>query len=181
MPATVVILARLQANDGGQADPARVREAVVVARGFHPRPILAYCPSQADPHVLLGGVEGLRLRPVDGEDEASCAERALQAAYEGYPLLLIGASAGAVPARLVSEALDLLAYADATFVPTGDGRFSCMALRRPVSGFAGALTRGEGPPLDRLTAYLEGRGMRVAHTASWQDEDEEEEEAPPPA
>ena len=125
-----------------------LRETVALAKCLTPRPILAYSPPDATPD--LPGVAGCELRPVIGDDGATCLENALADAYEaGTPLLALGGDAPDLPlARLeqVTAALDD-DEADAVLVPTHDGGFSCLGLRRPVPGLAHGFRYGSADSL----------------------------------
>jgi len=147
-----------------------LRATVALARAFDPEPGLFYSPADAsDPQAALPGFANLR--PVPGEDGAACLENALAAAFQGRPLVALGGDAPDLPAALVEAALRALADHDAAFVPTGDGGFSCLALRRPVSGLAGGFRFGGADALGSLAAFLAARGLSVAGTEPWPDVD----------
>ena len=146
-----------------------LRRAVELARGFDPAPRLAYSPADADAIAALPGFCGLV--PVHGGDGAACLEQALLDAYGGVPLLALGGDAPDLPPARVEAALAALAQHDAAFVPTGDGGFSCLALREPAPGLAAGFTFGGDNALGALTAWLRSRGRSVAHVAPWPDVD----------
>ena len=145
MRATVVILTKLPGHlpvktrlvpllgEDGARDLylEMLRQTVALARHVAPRPVLAYSPPDATPD--LPGVDGCELRPVEGDDGAVCLENALRNAYEGAPLVALGGDAPDLPPDRLDEVVAALEEHDAVFVPTGEGGFSCLGLRRPVA------------------------------------------------
>jgi len=148
-----------------------LRRTVALASTVVDRPLLAYSPPDADPVAALPGVEGCRLRPVQGSDGATCLENALLDAYEGMPLLALGGDAPDLPVGRLEQAIAALQRCDAVFVPSGDGGFSLLGLRSPVPGLAGGLRYGSRDALDGLRAFLEASGKRVELLEPWPDVD----------
>ena len=146
-----------------------LRRAVALALVFDISPRLAYSPPDADAEKALPGFWGLV--PVEGDDGATCLEQALADAYRGMRLVALGGDAPDLPAGRVAEALTALEQHDAAFVPTGDGGFSCLALRKPVPGLSAGFTYGGDDALASLTAWLESEGRSVAHVEPWPDVD----------
>ncbi len=147
-----------------------LRRAVELACAFDPAPGLWYSPEDAaDPEASLPGFANLR--PVAGMDGATCLENALTAAFDGQPLLALGGDAPDLPVARVREVLAALADHDAVFVPTGDGGFSCLGLRKPVNGLAGGFTYGDADALANLMEFLGARGLSVVQTEPWPDVD----------
>lgn len=186
MSATVVILTKLPGHLPvktrlvpvlGEAGARAVylemlRETVALARRLTPRPIIAYSPPDATPS--LPGVEGCDLRPVAGDDGATCLENALADAHvEGAPLIALGGDAPDLPlARLAQVVAALRAgEADAVLVPTHDGGFSCLGLRRPVPGLARGFRYGGADSLASLRTFLGEQGLVTAVLEPWPDID----------
>lgn len=185
MPATVVILTKLPGHLPvktrlvpalGEAGARAIylemlRETVALARCVTPSPILAYSPPDATPD--LPGVEGCELRPVVGDDGATCLENALADAYGGDPLLALGGDAPDLPLERLEQVIDALGDdgADAVLVPTGDGGFSCLGLRRPVPGLARGFRYGSADALAGLRTFLREQGLVTAVLAPWPDID----------
>lgn len=145
--------------------------SVALARCLTPRPIVAYSPPEAVPD--LPGVDGCELRPVSGEDGATCLENALADSYAGVPLLALGGDAPDLPLERLEQVVAALADdgADAVLVPTHDGGFSCLGLRRPVPGLARGFRYGSADALAGLRAFLDGQGLVTAVLEPWPDID----------
>jgi glycosyltransferase A (GT-A) superfamily protein (DUF2064 family) len=183
--ATVVILTKLPGllpvktrlwpvlGEAGARDlyAAMVRDTVALARTLAPRPVLAYSPPEGDPRAALPGVADCAFLPVGADGGGACLEEALFAAYEGEPLVALGGDAPDLPPERLHEVAAALAIHDAAFVPTGDGGFSCLGLRRPVLGLARAFRYGGDDALAALEAFLAARGHSSTRLASWPDID----------
>lgn len=149
-----------------------LRETVALARCLTPRPIVAYSPPDAAPE--LPGVDGCDLRPVFGEDGAACLENALADAYEeGSPLLALGGDAPDLPLERLEQVATAIAEdeADAVLVPTHDGGFSCLGLRRPVPGLARGFRYGSSDALAGLRTFLDEQGLVTQVLEPWPDID----------
>jgi glycosyltransferase A (GT-A) superfamily protein (DUF2064 family) len=185
VPATVVVLTKLpgclpvktrlagRLGVGGARDAYErmLADTLDLARRFDPEPVVAYSPPHADPRAALPWVRGVRFAPVEGDDGATCLENALRDAYRRRPLVALGGDAPDLPASHVADALRRLDEADVVVVPTGDGGFSCLVLRRPVEGLAVGLAYGAPDALEGLAGFLEARGLGVARTEPWPDID----------
>jgi glycosyltransferase A (GT-A) superfamily protein (DUF2064 family) len=186
VPVTVVILTKLPGHLPvktrlvpalGEAGARAVylemlRETLALARCVTPRPIVAYSPPDATPD--LPGVDGCELRPVLGDDGATCLENALADAYEAdTPLLALGGDAPDLPLARLEQVTTALTddEADAVFVPTHDGGFSCLGLRRPVPGLARGFRYGSADSLASLRTFLEEQGLATAVLEPWPDID----------
>lgn len=148
-----------------------LRETVALARCLTPRPIVAYSPPDAVPD--LPGVDGCELRPVSGEDGATCLENALSDAYAGAPLLALGGDAPDLPLERLEQAVTALGdgEADAVLVPTHDGGFSCLGLRRPLPGLARGFCYGSTDALAGVRTFLKERGLVTRVLEPWPDID----------
>jgi len=145
---------------------------VGLARTFDPEPVIAYSPPDADPRAALPGIAGCRFVPVEGSDGATCLEHAVAAAAAGLPLVALGGDAPDLPRARIGEALAALAAGrDAVVVPTPDGGFSCLALRRPVPGLARAFRYGAGDARSSLLAFFAAQGLATACLEPWPDVD----------
>ena len=185
MSATVVILTKLPGHLPiktrlvpllGEATATRfyvemLEATVELARRIDPDPVLAFSPPDADPHAALPSLSNCSFRPVEGADGATCLENALDEAFAGRPLLALGGDAPDLPYDLLVEVVRGCGIHDAVFVPTDDGGFSCLGLRRPVPGLAGGFRYGSGDSLDALERFFEGRGLSVHRTDPWPDID----------
>ncbi|MHC4137203.1 MAG: TIGR04282 family arsenosugar biosynthesis glycosyltransferase [Planctomycetota bacterium] len=186
MPATVVILTKLPGHLPvktrlvpalGEAGARAVylemlHDTVALARRLTSRPILAYSPPDATPD--LPGIDGCELRPVAGDDGATCLENALADAYVvGNPLLALGGDAPDLPLARLAQVVATLRddRADAVLVPTDDGGFSCLGLRRPVPGLARGFRYGSADSLASLRAFLAAQGLVTAVLEPWPDID----------
>jgi len=186
MPATVVILTKLPGHlpvktrlvpalgeAGARAAYLEMlRDTVALARRLTPRPILAYSPPDATPDVA--GIDGCELRPVAGDDGATCLENALADAYvAGHPLLALGGDAPDLPLARLEQVVATLRddQADAVLVPTDDGGFSCLGLRRPVPGLAHGFRYGSADSLAGVRAFFEAQGLVTAVLEPWPDID----------
>jgi len=146
-----------------------LRETLVRARRVDPVPTVAYSPPDVDPGLDLGEC---RFLPVAGEDGAQCLENALAASFCGRPLVVLGGDAPDLPDdRIDGVVAGLSGGRDAVFVPTGDGGFSCLGLRRPVAGLASGFRYGGDDALASLEAFLTDRGLSVARLEGWPDVD----------
>lgn len=148
-----------------------LRRTVRVARTVVDRPLLAYSPPDADPWGALPGFADCRMQSVHGDDGATCLESALVEAYEDLPLLALGGDAPDLPPERLEQALTTLRRCDAVFVPTGDGGFSLLGLREPVPGLARSFRYGGEDSLEKVRAFLEAAGKRVALLEPWPDVD----------
>lgn len=148
-----------------------VRDTVDLVRTLGPRPVLAYSPPDGDPRAAFPGIGECAFLPVHGANGAACLEEALAAADEGVPLVALGGDAPDLPAARLLEVAAALDRHDAAFVPTGDGGFSCLGLRRPVAGLAGAFRYGGDDALAALEAFLATRGLTSVRLAPWPDVD----------
>jgi len=170
LPVKTRLRPRLGAEGARRFYVEALRATVALARAFDPEPGLWYSPADAaEPEAALPGFSPLH--PVPGEDGATCLENALAAAFRGRPLLALGGDAPDLPAARVEAALCALDDHDAAFVPTGDGGFSCLALRRPVPGLAAGFRFGGADALTSLAAFLEARGLSAVETEPWPDVD----------
>lgn len=149
-----------------------LRETVALARCLTPRPIIAYSPPEATP--VLPGIEGCELRPVAGDDGATCLENAIADAYEsGTPLLALGGDAPDLPLERLEQVTALLCddEVDAVLVPAHDGGFSCLGVRRPAPGLARGFRYGCADTLASLRAFFATRGLVTAVLEPWPDID----------
>jgi len=147
-------------------------ETAALARRFDPEPTVAYSPPGARPDLPEMG--RCRFLPAEGEGGAACLESALRRAYRGEPLLALGGDAPDLPPDRIEAALSALEAFDAALVPTPDGGFSLLALRRPVEGLKEAFRYGGPDALSSLVRWLLGRGLSVAQLEPWRDIDEPE-------
>ncbi|MHC4222997.1 MAG: TIGR04282 family arsenosugar biosynthesis glycosyltransferase [Planctomycetota bacterium] len=180
-PATVVILTKLAGHlpVKTRLHPVLGKEAaerlyekmlaqtIALARRIDPRPTIAYSPPDADP----GDFPGCSLLPVAGDDGAICLENALREAFTGTPLVALGGDAPDLPPERLEEVVRKLEDYDAVFVPTFDGGFSCLGLRKPVPGLARGFAYGSDRSLDSLDAFLGERGLRTTRLEGWPDVD----------
>ncbi len=148
-----------------------LRETVETAEQFCWQPILATSPYDVDPAAVLPEFTGCRMEPVEGDNGAVCLENAMRFADVDKPIVALGGDAPDLPPSRIEAALDALADHDAAFVPTPDGGFSCMALRKSLPGLARGFSYGGGDALDALQGWMEARGMRVARVQPWPDID----------
>jgi len=148
-----------------------LRETVENAEQFCWQPILATSPHDVDPAAVLPEFTGCRLEPVEGDNGAVCLENALRFADVDKPIVALGGDAPDLPPSRIEAVLDALADHDAAFVPTPDGGFSCMALRKALPGLARGFSYGGGDALDALQDWMEARGLRVARVEPWPDID----------
>ncbi|MHC4548500.1 MAG: TIGR04282 family arsenosugar biosynthesis glycosyltransferase [Planctomycetota bacterium] len=183
MPATVVILTKLPGHlpiktrlvpvlgevGARELYLEMLYDTIAFAKRITPRPVVAYSPPDVEPE--LTGLEGCELMPVEGDDGATCLENALAVAYAGDPLLALGGDAPDLPVARLEQAAAALEGHDAVFVPTGDGGFSCLGLRRPVPGLAAAFDFGSDRSLASLRTFLERSGLAVIELAPWPDVD----------
>jgi glycosyltransferase A (GT-A) superfamily protein (DUF2064 family) len=143
-------------------------QTIALARRIDPRPTIAYSPPDADP----GGFADCALLPVAGDDGAICLENALGEAFTGAPLVALGGDAPDLPPGLLREVVRKLDEFDAVFIPTFDGGFSCLGLRKPVPGLALGFAYGSDRSLESLDAFLrEHRGLRTTCLEAWPDVD----------
>ncbi|MCG8591914.1 MAG: DUF2064 domain-containing protein [Proteobacteria bacterium] len=147
-------------------------ETLATARRLSARePVLAHSPADADPEPSLPGLAGYRALGVDGRDGADCLERAIAAADEGLPLLVLGGDAPDLPEGRLRRALAALERHHAAVVPSLDGGFAALALRAPVPGLAGAFRFGSEDAASQLEAFLSSGCRTVARLGPWPDVD----------
>ena len=185
MQATVVILTKLPGHlpvktrlwpvlgEAGAREfyVEMLHASVALARAFDTEPTLAFSPAGADARAALPGLDRCRFLPVEGNDGAMCLEHALFAAYRGRPLVALGGDAPDLPQARVEEALRALERVDAAFVPTFDGGFSCLALRRPHAGLARGFRYGSGDSLSSLETWFLSQELSSERLDPWPDVD----------
>lgn len=137
---------------------------IELARQLTDRVRIAYSPANAEP-------PGPGYVPVEGEDGATCLENAVAAAFDGSPLIVLGGDAPDLPRSRLEDVLAALSTHDAAFVPTGDGGFSCLGLKRPVPDLAGAFEFGGRDTLASLVGFFESCGLSIFHAEPWPDID----------
>lgn len=142
-----------------------------IARCFDPVPTIAFSPPDARPQEALALAPPVRWLPVEGEEGGICLERAIAAVYRGSSILALGGDVPDLPIALVEQTLLGLEEHDAMFIPTDDGGFSALALRRPVKALASGFRFGGDNSLDSLRGYLRSRRLRVGTSAPWPDVD----------
>jgi glycosyltransferase A (GT-A) superfamily protein (DUF2064 family) len=183
--ATVVILTKLPGHlpvktrlwpvlgEAGARDlyVEMVRDTVDLARQLVPRPVVAYSPPHGDPREALPGLGECAYLPVHAAGGAACLEEALAATYEGRPLVALGGDAPDLPLDGLRGVVTALERVDTVFVPTGDGGFSCLGVRRPIDGLGQAFGYGGDDALARIEAFLRGRGLSAARLPPWPDVD----------
>jgi glycosyltransferase A (GT-A) superfamily protein (DUF2064 family) len=172
LPGHLPVKTRLHGELGREGAEALYREmlaqTIEQARRIDPSPIVAYSPPDADPGDSF---PGCRLMPVEGSDGATCLENALEEAFEGGPLVALGGDAPDLPLESLEEVVERLEEFDAVFVPTPDGGFSCLGLRRPVAGLSGGFRYGSERSLHSLRAFLGNKGLKTACLDAWPDVD----------
>ncbi len=100
-------------------------------------------------------------------------ERAILRALGLAPrVLVVGTDSPGLPARLLAEAREALAGADAVLGPAEDGGFFLLGMRRCEPGLLGGLPWSRPDTLARTEGRLRERGWVVARTAAWFDVDE---------
>jgi len=173
LPVKTRLVGLLGEQGARQAYVAMLEETVSLARRIDPDPGLAYSPPDADPEGALPSLSGCRFCPVQGDDGAACLENALADAYVGYPLIALGGDAPDLPVERLRAGVEACSggTADAVLVPTPDGGFSSLALRRPVEGLARGFRYGGDDSLTSLCTFFEQRGLRVELTEPWPDVD----------
>ena len=148
-----------------------LRRTLATARCFEAAPTLAYSPPDADPRRALPGIGTCRFLPTLGTNGSSCLEYALCAGYRGEPMIALGGDAPDLPVRWLRALREALGPCDAALVPSGDGGFSALALRRPLAGLAEAFGFGSDDACAALERWLRSRGQRVAVLPAWPDVD----------
>ena len=99
-------------------------------------------------------------------------ERILRRGLAEQPIALaIGADSPGLPPRLLDEARDALATADAAIGPTADGGFYVLALRRCPEGLLADLPWSRSDTFARTLERLRDRGLTVRVLAPWFDVD----------
>jgi len=141
------------------------------AHAFCERPLLATSPEDVDPSTVLLDLPACRMTAVPGDNGAVCLENALALADEGRPLVALGGDAPDIPGERIEEALAALQDHDVVFVPTPDGGFSCMVLRKHVQGLSQGLRYGGDDALVGLERWLADRGLLVTRVEPWPDVD----------
>ena len=142
-----------------------------IAHAVCPEPILATSPVDIEPSKVLVGLPRCRMTPVVGDNGAVCLENALALAPAGTPIVALGGDAPDLPAERLQQAVRLLDEHEVVFVPTPDGGFSCMALRRAVPGLADGFAYGGSDALVSLEGWLGERGLSTARLEPWPDVD----------
>ena len=134
-------------------------------------PTLAYSPPDCAPHDAFPEHLDCRFLPVGGDDAPACLDDALVRVPDA-PLLLLGGDAPDLPRARIVAALDAVDdRADAAIVPSLDGGFVALAMRRPEPGLGAAFRFGGRRAAAEVVAALERRGRRVAVLAAWSDVD----------
>ncbi len=135
------------------------------------RPVVAFSPPDAKPAEALPWLAACELLATPGRNGAECLEYAIGAAHRGDPIVVVGGDSPDLPLSRVVAAARALAVADVALVPSLDGGFSCIALREPVAGLAGAFGFGEGNALDGVRRFVHARGRASMLLEAWPDVD----------
>ena len=141
-----------------------LKKTIALAHRLTPRVRVAYSPADVAPPAP-GYV------PVRGDDGGTCLENALRDAFDGGPLVALGGDAPDLPLARLQETVARLDTYDAVFVPTGDGGFSALGLRRPVDGLAAGFPYGGDDALAALEGFFASRGLESARLEPWPDID----------
>lgn len=171
LPVKTRLLAQLGERGARELFLAMLRETLGRARVLDPEPTIAFSPPWADARAAFGGLGPVRYLPLAARGGAACLEEALARAFEGEPLLALGADAPDLPLELLRAAERAARAGRAALVPTPDGGFACLALPAPVRGLARAFEFGSGDAAEALEAYLARRGLELEELPPWRDVD----------
>ncbi len=171
LPVKTRLWPRLGRRGAERVYRAMLRASLDLARTLSPEPIVAFSPPDADAGSILGDVGRARYMGVAGASGSQCLERAIEGAWSGGPLVVLGGDAPDLPVERLEQGLAALATSHAAIVPSGDGGFSALVLREPVPGLASGFVFGEGDACASLRAWLAVSGRRIAMLAPWPDVD----------
>ena len=104
-------------------------------------------------------------------DRMLAASRSLFDASPG-PVLLLGTDAPTLPATTIQEAADALGTHDISIIPSTDGGYVLLGLRRPVGAVFGGVDWSTEAVRRQTLARAEGEGLSVYEGESWYDVDE---------
>ena len=134
-------------------------------------PTLAYSPPDCAPLEVFPEHDDCAFLPVHGDDAASCLDDAISKVPDA-PLLLVGGDAPDLPrARLVAALDAAVGGADAAIVPSPDGGFVALAMRRPELRLGAAFRFGGRHAAAEVAAELLQRGRRLVELDPWSDVD----------
>jgi len=110
-----------------------------------------------------------------GGDLGERIERMLRRALASAPAAFaVGTDTPGLPRRLLDEAREALASADAVLGPCDDGGFYLLGLKRCPAGILAELPWSQADTLARVKQRLEERGLSVALLPAWFDVDRPE-------
>jgi glycosyltransferase A (GT-A) superfamily protein (DUF2064 family) len=144
---------------------------ITLAGDYCDLPLVATSPRDVDPATVLRDLPPCRTVAIEGDDGAVCLENALACCEPGEPIVALGADAPDLPFELVDAALRALEDHDAAFVPTPDGGFSCLALKKAVPGIADGFSYGGDDALVSLEGWMQERGLFSTRVEPWPDVD----------
>lgn len=175
IPGTVKTRLMLPPEDAAGLQRAFISDTVERARTLAPTTVAGAPPDRRDliRPLLPDDVPLIAQEPGDLGDRMLCATRTLFAASP-VPVLLLGTDAPTLPPEAIEEAASALAFHDISIIPSFDGGYVLLGLRRPV----GAVFRGVDWSTDvvfrQTLRRADEAGLGVYEGDPWYDVDEPE-------
>jgi rSAM/selenodomain-associated transferase 1 len=160
-----------QAAAGLQA--ALIRDTTEKARSLAPTTVAGAPADRLDliRPILSDEVDLFPQPPGDLGDRMLAASRTLFDASPG-PILLLGTDAPTLPASTIQEATDALNTHDILIIPSTDGGYVLLGLRRPVEAVFRGVDWSTGAVHRQTLARAKEGGLSVYEGAPWYDVDE---------
>jgi uncharacterized protein len=173
VPGTVKTRLELPPRTAAGLQAALIQDTVEKARSLAPTTVAGAPPDKLDlvRALLPEDVALIPQTPGDLGDRMLAAAHALFDASPA-PVLLLGTDAPTLPAEAILEAASALEYHGVSIIPSSDGGYVLLGLRRP----AGAVFRGvewsTEAVLRQTLRAAEGAGLSVFEGEPWYDVDE---------
>ena len=173
IPGTVKTRLRLPPRDAASLQSALIADTVEKARTLAPTTVAGAPPDRLDliRPLLPDGVNLIAQDPGDLGDRMLAGARTLFAALSD-PVLLLGTDAPTLPAQAIEEAAAALGYYDISIIPSSDGGYVLLGLRRPVGAVFRGVDWSTGAVFRQTLRRAEGAGLAVYEGDPWYDVDE---------
>ena len=135
--------------------------------------VVALDPFDATPE-LRALAPGANFVPQAAGDLGSRIVRALGAATQSGPALLIGSDTPDLPDSVLSDAFEALETHDAVLGPATDGGFYLLGLRTPIEDIFGGVEWSTETVFERTAGNIAAAGRSCAVLQEWQDVDDGE-------
>jgi uncharacterized protein len=173
VPGTVKTRLKLPPRTAAGLQAALIQDTVEKARSLAPTTVAGAPPDKLDlvRALLPEDVALIAQTPGDLGDRMLAAAHALFDA-SSTPVLLLGTDAPTLPAEAIEEAASALESHDISIIPSSDGGYVLLGLRRPVGEVFRGVDWSTEAVLRQTLRGAEGAGLSVYEGEAWYDVDE---------